>query len=164
MAIQVAKALGAQVITTASTEAKAEVARDAGADEVVFYRREDFVERALQWTGGQGVDAVIDNIGASTLGGSLNAVRHHGRVVLLGFVGGDTGQIPITAFFYRQLQLLGSFMGSSEELRWGLDALRRGHLRPIPHDVLPLREAARAHQLLAEHAVNGKLVLLPWED
>jgi NADPH:quinone reductase-like Zn-dependent oxidoreductase len=164
MAIQVAKALGAQVITTVSTEAKAAVARDAGADEVVFYRREDIVERTLGWTGGEGVDAVVDSVGASTLGGSLNAARHHGRVVLLGFVGGDIGQIPITAFFYRQLQLLGSFMGSSEELRWGLDALRRGDLHPIPHAVFPLREAARAHQLLADHAVNGKLVLLPWED
>jgi NADPH:quinone reductase-like Zn-dependent oxidoreductase len=164
MAIQVAKALGAQVITTVSTEAKAAVALGAGADEVVLYRQEDVVERTLRWTGGTGVDAVIDNVGASTLGGSLSAARHHGRVVLLGFVGGDVGQIPVTAFFYRQLQLLGSFMGSSEELRWGLDALRRGELRSIPHEVLPLREAARAHQLLAEHAVNGKLVLLPWED
>lgn len=73
------------------------------------------------------------------------------------------GNLPITPFFYRQLQLFGSSMGSSEELRWGLDAVNRGDLRPIPYRTLPLREAADAHRLLEDHAVGGKLVLLPWE-
>lgn len=164
MAIQVAKSLGAEVMTTVSTGEKADLARAAGADEVVFYRREDFAGRALAWTGGRGVDAVIDNIGAATFEGNLKAVRHHGRVVLFGMIGGDVGKLPITPFFYRQLQLFGCFMGSSAELQWGLDAVKRGDLRPIPYRTLPLREAAAAHQLLEEHAVSGKLVLLPWEE
>lgn len=164
MAIQVAKSLGAEVMTTVSTVEKAELARAAGADEVVFYRREDFAGRALAWTSGRGVDAVIDNIGAATFEGNLKAVRHHGRVVLFGMIGGDVGKLPITPFFYRQLQLFGSFMGSSEELQWGLEAVKRGDLRPVPHRTLPLPEAAAAHRLLEDHAVGGKLVLLPWEE
>jgi len=164
MAIQVAKALGAAVITTASSEEKARIAREAGADVVVNYREEAFDERALAWTDGRGVDAVIDNVGGATFSGNLRAVRHHGRVVLFGFVGGDRAELPITPFFYRQIQLFGSFMGSSEELAWGLEALRRGDLRPIPHQAFPLREAAAAHRLLEAHAIAGKLVLLPWEE
>jgi NADPH:quinone reductase len=164
MAIQVARALGASVITTVSSEAKARIARQAGADEVINYREEEFAGRVLRWTDGRGVDAVIDNVGAATFQGNLRAVRHHGRVVLLGMVGGDTAELPITPFFYRQIQLLGSFMGSSEELAWGLEAVRRGDLRPIPYEALPLAEAAAAHRRIEAHSVAGKLVLLPWEE
>jgi NADPH:quinone reductase-like Zn-dependent oxidoreductase len=164
LAIQVAKALGAVVMATVSSEAKGAIARQAGADEVVNYREEAFAEQALRWTDGRGVDAVIDNVGAATFAGNLRAVRHHGRVILFGMVGGDAAELPITPFFYRQIQLFGSFMGSSGELAWGLEALRRGDLRPIPHRALPLKEAAAAHRLLEAHAVAGKLVLLPWEE
>ncbi len=88
MAIQVAKALGAEVLTTVSSPAKASLARRLGADEVVLYRSADVAAAAAEWAGGDGLDAVIDPVGGATLAGSLASLRPRGVVVNFGLAGG----------------------------------------------------------------------------
>lgn len=163
MAIQVAKALGARVITTVSTEAKAQRAHELGADEVIFYRKDNFADVAREWSGGEGVDVVIDNLGGSALEDNLRAVKWGGKVVNFGLVTGIEARIPnIYHFFRGQYQLLGSFMGSMDELREGLALVKAGKLRPVVDEVMPLEKVHEAHERLDAHQVNGNLVLLPW--
>jgi NADPH:quinone reductase len=161
MNLQIAKALGAEVAVTVGSASKAEMARQLGADLVINSREEDFVERTRQWTQGRGVDVVIDNLGGDILGRSLLATRATGTVVTIGFVAGLHLELDIRAFFFAQRRLLGSLMGDMDDLRFGLGLARQGRLRPVLDTVLPLAEAARAHQRLAESDVIGNLVLKP---
>src|SRR4051794_28850457 len=94
MAVQVAKALGAHVVATVSTERKAALARSLGADEIVRYRESDVVARVRSWAGGNGVDAVIDPVGGSAMGANLECLRPRGVVVNYGLSGGATATIP----------------------------------------------------------------------
>ncbi len=162
MHIQVAKALGAQVATTVRSDAKGEFARQAGADLVINTRKEDFVERVREWTGGLGVDVVIDNLGGDVLPKSIDAARPLGVVVVYGFVAGTETTFDIRNFFFAQKQLRGSMAGDIEDLRWGLEQVRDGRIKPLLDRALPLSQAGEAHRLLANSEVAGNLVLLPW--
>lgn len=162
MAIQVAKALGARVATTVSSNAKRETALKAGADLVVDYRREDFVRRVLDWTEGRGVHAVLDNVGGETFARSLSAMARGGIVVNYGFVGGIETRIPnLYEFFSRQLRIAGGWMGGFGDFAAGLELVRQGKIAPLVDRVLPLSEARRAHELIEAHEVRGKIVLVP---
>jgi NADPH:quinone reductase len=161
MNLQIAKALGAEVAVTVGSASKAEMARELGADLVINSREEDFVERTRQWTQGRGVDVVIDNLGGDILGRSLASVRPTGTVVAIGFVAGLHLKLDVRSFFFAQRRLLGSLMGDMDDLRFGLGLARQGRLRPVLDTVLPLAEAAQAHQRLAENNVVGNLVLKP---
>lgn len=162
MAIQMARALGASVAATINTPAKKSFVEDLGADVVIDVTRENFVERARQWTGGRGVDVVIDNLGGDILRQSLAAVKAQGIVVAIGFVAGVDVSFNIRDFFFAQKQLRGSLMGSVADLEWGLELARTGKIRPLLDRVLPLRDAAEAHRLLAANQIRGNLVLNPW--
>ena len=105
MQIQVARALGAQVATTVRNKAKGRVAALAGADLVINTQDENFVERVREWTGGQGADVVIDNLGGDVLPGSIDAVRPLGVVVAFGFVAGTEVTFDIRNFFFGQKKL-----------------------------------------------------------
>jgi NADPH:quinone reductase-like Zn-dependent oxidoreductase len=163
MAIQVAKALGADVIATVSTQAKAALARAMGADEVIRYRDADVAASARAWAGGAGLDVVIDPVGGDTLAGSLSCLKPRGVVVNFGLAGGATATIPhLYPFFRNELRILGSWMGSMAELAFGLDLVRRGRIRAALHKTLPLSQAREAHRMMASADVVGKLALLPW--
>jgi NADPH2:quinone reductase len=163
MAIQVAKSLGASVITTVSTEAKAALASKLGADEVIFYRVRKVAEAVREWTSGDGVDVVVDPVGGETLGDSVSSLKPRGIIVNFGLSGGAEATIPhLYPFFRNELRLLGSWMGSMAELRFGLDLVRQGRIRPALDKVLPLAAAQQAHRLLAARAISGKIALLPW--
>lgn len=163
MAIQVAKALGASVITTVSTPAKADLARKMGADEVIFYRQNSVVDAVRAWTDNHGVDVVIDPVGGTTLAGSLDSLRSRGSVVNFGLTGGHDATIPhLYPFFRNEKRILGSWMGSMSELRFGLELVRQGRIRAAVDKVMPLEAAAAAHSLIAEGRVAGKIALLPW--
>lgn len=165
MAIQVAKALGAQVITTVSTDDKAALARSMGADAVIRYRETDVTAAVLEWTSKIGVDVVIDPVGGSTLGASLDCLRPRGTLVNFGLSGGVQATIPhLYPFFRNERRMLGSWMGSMAELRLGLDWVKQGRIRAAVHKVLPLKAAREAHRMMAEAEVVGKLALLPWRD
>ena len=164
MAIQVAKALGAAVVTTVSTHAKAALARRLGADEVILYRGADVAAAVSAWTGGEGLDAVIDPVGGDSLGASLASLRPRGVVVNFGFAGGGEARIPqLYPFFRNELRLVGSWMGSMAELRYGLDLVKAGRIKAAVDAVLPLRAARTAHERIERSEVSGKLVLVPEE-
>ncbi|MCH7753917.1 zinc-binding dehydrogenase [candidate division KSB1 bacterium] len=163
MQIQVAKALGAQVATTVRNEAKGRVAALAGADLVINTQEEDFVERVKEWTGGQGADVVIDNLGGDVLPKSIDAVRPLGVVVAFGFVAGTEVTFDIRNFFFGQKKLRGTMAADAADLKWGLEQVRAGKIKPLLDRALPLSQAAEAHRLIASNQVAGNIVLRPWE-
>lgn len=163
MAIQVAKTLGAQIITTVSTKEKAALATSIGADEVIYYQRDDFVDSCREWTDGAGVDVIIDNLGGNMLNRNLEALRWGGKLVNFGLLAGMEAVLPNMFLFFRgQYQIQGSFMGSLEELEEGLGLVREGKIKPILDEVLPLGSVTDAHQRIDSHQVVGNLVLDPW--
>jgi NADPH:quinone reductase-like Zn-dependent oxidoreductase len=160
-AIQIAKSRGARVITTTSSEAKAARARALGADEVIDYTRQDFVAETRKLTGKRGVDVVIEHVGGETFAKSLLALTNGGRLVTCGATSGPTPEVDLRHVFFRQLEILGSTMGSKADLFPVLREIEAGALRPIVDRVLPLdaagaREASRA---LEAREAFGKIVL-----
>ena len=164
IAIQVAKALGAEVAATVRDDAKGEYAKSLGADLVINTREEDFVERVKQWTGGRGADVVIDNLGGTVLPKSIDAVKTLGIVVALGFVAGTEVTFDIRNFFFGQKQLRGTMFGDVEDFKWGMQQVREGRIKPSLDRALPLSEAAEAHRLISTNQVTGNIVLLPWAE
>ncbi len=162
MSIQVARALGAEVITTVGCDSKFDFVHELGAAEVVNYEKESVLDRTKRWTGGRGVDVVIDNVGGKVFDDNIRALRTGGHFVNFGMVGGATATYNFPLVFYKQVHLHGSMMGTGEELGWGLEQMRAGRIRPILDRVLPLSEVAEAHQLIEARNVRGKLVLDPW--
>jgi NADPH2:quinone reductase len=168
--IQMAKHLGARVITTVSTEEKAVLAHRAGADEAILYTREDFAAKVRQLTGGRGVPVVYDSVGKTTFDGSLACLRTRGMMVLYG---GSSGPVP--PFDLIQLSTKGSlfitrptmkdYTATREELelRAG-DVLRgvsEGSLKLRLEHNYPLAEAAQAHRDLEGRRTTGKVLLIP---
>jgi NADPH:quinone reductase-like Zn-dependent oxidoreductase len=163
MAIQIARALGARVAATVRNPAKTAFVKGLGVDVVIESEREEVAKKVLDWTSGRGADVVIDNLGGPLLRQSLAAVKRQGIVVVLGFVCGVEVSFDIRDFFFAQKQIRGSLMGSAQDLAWGLDLVRQGKITPLLDQVIPLREAAAAHELLAANRVKGNLVLSPWD-
>lgn len=159
--VQVAKALGARVATTIGAEHKRETVKVAGADLVINHQERNFADDALEWTGGRGVDVVIDNVGASVFEDNLRALKIGGIFVNFGLVGGMKAALNIRNLFFRQHQLRGSFMGSMDELRRGLRMLAEGKVKPMIDRRFPLRDAGEAHRYIESRAVCGKVILVP---
>jgi len=162
--IQVAKALGADVVTTVRDDDKGKYAKTMGADLVINTRKEDFVKAIKEWTNDKGVDVVIDNLGGDVLPKSIEAVKPFGIVVVFGFVAGREVSFNIQNFFFGQKQLRGSMASDIEDLEWGLEQVRLGRIKPTLDHTLPLSQAAEAHELVSTNKVTGSLVLLPWKE
>ena len=160
--IQLAKALGADVATTVRSQAKSGKVRELGADLVINAREEDLVERVRAWTGGRGVDVVVDNLGGEYIAKGIDALRGQGIIVAVGFVAGLDVTFDIRNFFFGQKQLRGALAADINELRTGLDFVREGKIKPVLDRALPLSEAAEAHRLVSTNQVTGNVVLLPW--
>jgi NADPH:quinone reductase-like Zn-dependent oxidoreductase len=160
-AIQILKLHGARVIATASTADKLARAKQLGADEVIDYTTQDFVAEAKRLTGKAGVDAVIEHVGGEVFAGSLRAVRAGGRVVTCGATAGFHPAIDLRHIFFRQVEVLGSTMGSKADLLTVLGHVTAGRLSPVVHGVLPLALAADAHRTLEERKAFGRMVLEP---
>lgn len=162
MAIQVAKALGAEVITTVSTDAKASLARSVGADEVVRYRQTDVSARVRAWAGSKGVDVVIDPVGGTAMAANLDSLKPRGTVVNFGLSGGAEASIPhLYPFFRNERRIIGAWMGSMAELEFGLSLVKQGRIRSALHKTLPLSQVREAHRMMERAEVIGKLALLP---
>jgi len=164
MQVQVAKALGAEVVTTVRDDAKGEFAKSIGADLVINTRNEDLVEKVMEWTGGRGVDVAIDNVGGDVLAKSIDAVKATGVVVAFGFTAGTEVTFDIRNFFFGQKQLRGSMGSDIKDLQWGLEQVKNGKIKPALDRVLPLSQAAQAHYLIANNQVTGTIVLQPWAE
>lgn len=161
-AIQIAKLTGAaQILTTTSSEAKAERARELGADEVIDYTDPDWSKQVKRLTEGRGVDVVVDHVGEATFGASLKTLVRGGRYVFCGATTGAQAQLHLNLVFFKNLAVLGSTMGSLGDMHRLVRLLEAGKLRAIVDSVLPLDEVAEAHRRLEAREVFGKLVLTP---
>ncbi len=161
VAIQIAKLFGARVIATASSDAKLSKARELGADETINYSSDDWPKQVKGLTDGKGVDVVFEHTGAATWPGSLVSLKKGGRLVTCGATSGYDARTDLRQVFYRQLSILGSFMGSKAELLAAMKFVESGQIRPVVDRTLPLTEARRAHELMEDRAQFGKLVLMP---
>lgn len=165
--VQWIKHLGARVIGTVSTEEKARAARDAGADEVILYTRQEFVSETKRLTDGHGADLIIDGVGKTTFAGNLEAVAMRGHVVIYGMASGPAEPILPDSLVPRSASVSGgnlhNFTRTREELlrRAGdvLRGIREGWLRLRADHVLPLSKAAEAHRLLEDRKSIGKIIL-----
>ena len=158
-AIQVAKMLGARVIATAGSAAKLEQARTLGADAVIDHHTQDVVAEVKRFTARKGADVVVEHVGQSTWERSVLALAHRGRLVTCGATTGPAGATELRYLFSKQLSLLGSYMGSKAELIEAAGHYFAQRLEPVVHAVLPLEEAARAHQMMELSQHFGKIVL-----
>lgn len=145
--IKVAKALGAQVVTTVRNDAKAELAKSLGADLLINTRNEDLVARVMKWTDGRGVDIAIDNVGGDVLPKSIDAVKATGVVVAFGFTAGTEVTFDNQNFFFSQKQLRGSMASDIEDLRWGLEQIRQGKIKPVLDRTLPFKSGSQSAPL-----------------
>ena len=158
-AIQIAKLHGAHVIATAGGTAKAERALALGADHVIDAKTQDFVAEVKRITGKRGADVVIEHVGGDVMSRSVLAVTAGGRIVTCGATAGFEPKIDLRHVFFRQIEILGSTMGSKGSLFAILDHVKAGRLKPVVDRVLPLWDAAEGHRLLESRAVFGKVVL-----
>ncbi len=163
MQIQVAKVLGAEVATTIRSEEKRAIVEAAGADLIINTQEQDFVAAVRDWTGGQGADVVVDNLGGDVLAKSIEAAKALGVIVAFGFAAGPQVSFDVRSLFFAQKQLRGSMASDPEHLAWGLEQVRAGRIRPLLDRTMPLSRAAEALRLVATNQVKGNLVLLPWE-
>lgn len=166
MAIQIAKAAGARVITTVSSEEKAAFCRGLGADVIVNYREEDFADRCLAETGGRGVDAVVEMVATENFDGDCRAVKKYGCVVVLGAGTGKNpvGSVNYPPFYSRDIDIRGMSLFNSDpvfpDMARQVDLLlAEGKVRALVGETMPLAEAARAHETLMTGEVFGKIVL-----
>lgn len=168
--IQMARKLGARVFATVSTEAKARLALDAGAEAAILYTSQDFLSEVHRLTGGQGVDVVYDSVGKETFFKSLDCLKRRGYLVLYGASSGpvssfDPGLLSSKGSLFLTRPILGDYVAARAELErraadvfaWILDGTLK--LRMV-HD-FPLAEAPQAHRLLQGRTTTGKVILIP---
>jgi NADPH2:quinone reductase len=168
--VQIAKMRGARVIGTVSTEEKAKLARQAGADEVILYTQQDFEAEVKRLTGGKGVQVVYDSVGKTTWDKSLSSLTLRGMMVLYGQSSGPIGQIDPQilnqkgSLFLTRPSLF-HYTATREELlqRAGevLGWIRDGKLRLRTEHEYPLKDAAEAHRALEGRRTTGKVLLIP---
>jgi NADPH2:quinone reductase len=170
LVVQMARMLGASVIGTVSTEAKAAIARQAGANEVILYNTQDFAAEAKRLTGDRGVDVVYDSVGAATFLKSLDSLRPRGMMVSFGNASGPVPAIePLLLSQKGSLYLtrpsLFQYAATPVELQWRagevLNWIAAGRLKINIHRTYNLEEAAQAHIDLEGRATSGKLLLKP---
>ena len=170
-AIQLAAALGARVLTTASGEERTARCRELGADVAIDHRTADVVEEVRAATDGRGVDVVLDVLGAGALERNLRCLAPGGRLVVVGLQQGVRGELDLGLLLRRRATVTGSTLRSRplEERAAITAAVRRyvwplvesGRVRPVVHDRLPLEDVAQAHRALEAGEVFGKVLLLP---
>lgn len=168
--VQVAKRAGATVIGTVGNEAKAALARQAGADAVILYDQVDWVQEVRRLTGGRGVDVVYDGVGAATFEGSLDCLRPRGLLCLFGQASGPVPPVNLQILntkgsLYVTRPSLGHYLLDRSELTWRagdvLSWVAAGELALRIDRVLPLSQAAEAHRLLQGRQTAGKVLLTP---
>jgi NADPH:quinone reductase-like Zn-dependent oxidoreductase len=159
--IQIAKLLGARVITTAGSDAKLKKARELGADETINYRKLDFFVELKRLTHKTGVDVILDHVGADTWQANIKSLKPGGRLVICGVTSGYEVATDLRYLFYRRLSLLGSTMGTKGELLQIMNLVERGMLRPVIDSTYPLKEIAAAHTRMESRKSFGKIVVNP---
>lgn len=160
-AIQVAKLHGARVIASAGSDAKLDLAKDLGADEVINYTTQNLAETAKSATGGKGVDLVIESVGGDILLGSIDALAFNGRLVTCGAHAGERVELDVIELFRKHIRLQGSHYASKVEVAHVFDLVAQGKLKPVIHQIFPLADVQSAAAMTVDRSVFGKLVLIP---
>ncbi len=168
-AIQLAKAYGANVITTAGSEEKCNFCEDLGADHAINYKDSDWEARVVALTGGKGVDVVLDMVAGPYMQKNINVLGRDGRYVIIAFLQGPSAELNMRAVLGKRLTLTGSTLRPqtiAEKAAIAADLedkvlplLESGTVRPIIHSTFPLAEAGRAHALMESSEHMGKIVL-----
>lgn len=168
--VQIAKMRGARVIATVSTPEKAQLARQAGADEVILYTQQDFEGETRHLTAGQGVEVVYDSVGQSTFMKSLNCLKPRGMLVLYGQSSGPVEPMNPQILnqkgsLYLTRPSLGHYLLTRDELMWRagdlFEWMTSGRLAVRIDRVFPLKEAAEAHRYMEARSTKGKVLLTP---
>ena len=159
--IQIAKLVGARVITTVGSDEKAEFARSIGADHVINYKTQDFVKETRRITGKRGVDVLIEHIGDETFEKSIYCLNRMGRLVSVGSHGNHWARMDLRHVYMKNLRIFGTNLGSILELRTILEFLESGQLKAVVDTRIPLSDARDAVQYLLERKNKGKVILVP---
>ena len=157
-ALSIAKALGAQVIVTSSSDEKLARARELGADVAVNHATGDVVAAVKSATGG-GAHVIVDDVGEATWKRTLEAARAEARIVVCGATSGPNPPAGLHRLWWKQLSILGSSMGTPEDFKGVYDLIAAGRARPVVDRVFPLAEARAAHERLEAGEQLGKIVL-----
>ena len=169
MAIQVAKSLGARVITTSSSDKKCQACVKAGADHALRYHQDNFVAECLKLTQNQGINVVLDIIGGDEVEQNLQVMAFQGRHISVGLMGGATASVPLFTIMRKQLMLTGSVLRSRSveekssiaqqihQQLWPL--IERGAIKPVLDQIFPFTQVIDAHQRMESGQHIGKIVL-----
>ncbi len=169
-AVEIGKLLGAKVVAAASTDAKLDVCRSRGADEVINYDREDLKERISALTDGRGADVVYDPVGGSYAAPALRSVAWKGRYLVVGFAAGDIPQAPLNLPLLKGYSIVGVFWGgfvrrepasSAANMKQLMDWVASGKLTPLISARYPLSDAVEALFAMMRREVTGKVVVVP---
>ena len=159
--IQIAKLFGAIVIATASHDSKLKKAQDLGADFTINYTEKDFFEEVKKITHDRGVDIVVEHTGAETWEKSVRSAKWGGTIVTCGATSGNEGKTDLAHVYFRQLQILGSTMGTKGSLFEIIRFIEQGKLKPVIDEVIPLKDACKGHEKMSSRSQFGKIVLVP---
>jgi NADPH2:quinone reductase len=169
-AVQIGKALGARVLATAGTAAKLDIARQSGAEVLIDYRTEDWVERVKAETGGEGADVIYDPVGGDVFDASTKCIAFAGRLLVIGFAAGRIPTIAANRILLKNISVVGVHWGLYQRRgsplvdQW-MDTLfamyEKGQVRPVIYRTWPLPEAAAGLKAIAERESYGKVVLRP---
>ncbi len=160
-AIQIAKLCGARVITTSSSTAKLEQARKLGADEVINYREQDFLQEVRRITNKRGVDVVVEHIGEQTWEKSIACLARKGRLVTCGSTSGDEGKINLWTLFAKEISLIGSYGGTRQDLADILKLVATGQIKPVVYGTYTLDQVREVEQHMEGREQFGKLIVTP---
>ncbi len=157
-ALSIAKALGARVVVTSSSDEKLARARDLGADAGVNHATGDVVAAVKELTDG-GAHVVVDDVGEATWKRTLDAARPEGRIVVCGATTGPNPPAALHRVWWKQLSILGSTMGTPDDFKGAYDLIAAGKARPVVDEVFPLADARAAHERMERGEQLGKIVL-----
>jgi NADPH:quinone reductase-like Zn-dependent oxidoreductase len=160
-AIQIAKMLGARVITTVGSDEKIAKATALGADHVIQHARQDLVAETRALTRKKGVDVVFEHVGGAVFEKAVGALAKNGRLVTCGATADNQATLDVNLLFGRHLSILGSWMGRRSELLQVLPFLATRRLQAVIDSVMPLSDARKAHERIEARAHFGKIVLIP---
>jgi NADPH:quinone reductase-like Zn-dependent oxidoreductase len=157
--LAIAKALGARVIVTSSSDAKLERARELGADLALNHETDDVGEAVKEATGGHGIDVLVEHVGEATWKQSLNLAAREGRITVCGATTGPNPPAQLHRIWWKQLSILGSTMGTGADFAGAYELIASGRARPVVDQVFPLEEIRAAHERLEAGEQLGKVVL-----
>jgi NADPH:quinone reductase-like Zn-dependent oxidoreductase len=158
-AIQIAKMFQARVITTAGDEKKLEKARGLGADHGINHYQQQISEEVKKLTNKEGVDIVVEHVGAATWDQSMKCLKPAGTLVTCGATTGPNASFDLRFLYSRQLSLLGSYMGTMGELHEVLSHVFAGRLKPVVDRTFALKDIRAAHECMEKSQMFGKIVL-----